>query len=206
MTHRGLVNQPRGLVPCWPVLLVAFLAVNWTSFRWLERNFCLFSALGTCNLVHLAWTAIIPAISSITHNFHSYSVIIHRIFSLDTRRMHLEHQSLHLKHPIKKPKNRFYMKKSGPIRGIFYSRWKKIEPFTSSILSKMFIISSKLLMLVISVLRSEACTAPIKYLGSTRLIVKTPSFSPQCSIRYSRCLRHVVFLSSRNGSTYDTPL
>ena len=67
------------LVPAWwPVLLEAFLAVNWTAFCWLEWYFAFLSAVTTNGLVHFAWTTIVVAPFSITHNFHSYYIVDNR--------------------------------------------------------------------------------------------------------------------------------
>ena len=114
MTHTSHIKHTRGLVPSWSVLLVAFLAVYWTSFRWFERNLCLFSAFWTSDLVHLAWTAVVVTASlSITHIFHSYFVIIQWIFRQDTRRMQWHPQCLLLNHSI------------------FYGKINKKSPFTT---------------------------------------------------------------------------
>ena len=98
---RSLFDHTRGLVPSWSVILVAFLAVYRTSFRWFERDLCLFSAIWTNCFMHLTWTAVVvSAPFSITHNFHSYIVTIRRIFSRDTPSMHTEQLHQHINNPI----------------------------------------------------------------------------------------------------------
>ena len=64
------------LVPAWwPVFLEAFLTVDWTTFCWFEWYFTFLSAVAADDLVHFAWTTVIIAPLSITHNFHSYYVV-----------------------------------------------------------------------------------------------------------------------------------
>ena len=57
------------------MLLEAFLTVDWTALGWFERNLGLLSTVAAGDLVHLAWTTVVTAPLSITHNFHSYYVI-----------------------------------------------------------------------------------------------------------------------------------
>jgi len=67
------------LVPTrWPVLLEAFLTVDWSAFGWFEWNLGLLATVAAGNLVHLFWTTVEPAPLSITHYFHSYYVMILR--------------------------------------------------------------------------------------------------------------------------------
>jgi hypothetical protein len=67
------------LVPCRPVLLEAFLAVNWTAFGRFERDLGFLAAVRADDLVHLPGAAVVTAPLSITHNFHSFYVAILRI-------------------------------------------------------------------------------------------------------------------------------
>ncbi len=50
----GLVPAPR-----WPVFLVACLAVNRPTFRRLERNLGLSSAVGANYIVHFSWLSVV---------------------------------------------------------------------------------------------------------------------------------------------------
>ena len=65
----------RYLVPAWwPVLLEAFLTVDWSTLGWFEWNLGLLATVAADDLVHFSWTTIISAPFSITHYFHSYYV------------------------------------------------------------------------------------------------------------------------------------
>lgn len=67
------------LVPAWwPVLLIAFLTIDWTSLSWLEWNLGFLATVAAGNLVHLTWTTVVPAPLSITQYFHSYYIVILR--------------------------------------------------------------------------------------------------------------------------------
>ena len=84
---RGSYLDATVLVPAWwPVLLEAFLAVNGTTFSWLEWYFTFLSAVTTNGLVHFAWTTVVVAPLSITHNFHSYYVVDN--LNRDSRYLH----------------------------------------------------------------------------------------------------------------------
>ena len=67
-----LVDEYRYLIPAWwPMLLKAFLTIDWSAFGWFEWNLGFLSTVAAGDLVHLSWTTVVPAPLSITHNFHS---------------------------------------------------------------------------------------------------------------------------------------
>ena len=69
----------RYLVPAlWSVLLVALLAIDWTTLGWFEWNLGFFATVAADNLVHLTGTTVVPAPLSITQYFHSYLITILR--------------------------------------------------------------------------------------------------------------------------------
>jgi len=55
------------------MVLIAFSAVNRTTLRRLEWNFCLIATVRACDLVHLPGATVEILPSSITHIFHSFS-------------------------------------------------------------------------------------------------------------------------------------
>ena len=67
------------LVPCRPVLLEAFLAVNWTAVGRLEWDLGFLATVRAGDLVHLSGAAVVTAPLSKTHIFHSFYVAILRI-------------------------------------------------------------------------------------------------------------------------------
>ncbi len=71
---RNPVNLQNLIPAWWPVLLEAFLTVDWTTLGWFEWNLGFLSTVAAGNLGHLSWTTVVTAPLSITHNFHSYYV------------------------------------------------------------------------------------------------------------------------------------
>ncbi|MDH5791309.1 MAG: hypothetical protein OEZ44_03925, partial [Candidatus Bathyarchaeota archaeon] len=66
-------------VSLWPVVLVAFTAVDWASLCWLERDFAFLATVCAHGLVHLPRAAVEATPISITHFSHSFSADILKI-------------------------------------------------------------------------------------------------------------------------------
>lgn len=66
-------------VSLWPVVLVAFPAVDWAALCGLERDFTFLAAVGAHGLVHLSGAAVEATPSFITHFSHSFYTDILKI-------------------------------------------------------------------------------------------------------------------------------
>ena len=69
-------TQIKCLVPAWPTLCEAFLAVDWPSLCGLERNFTVLTTFCADGFMHLAGASVVA--TPISHTFHSYPTSILR--------------------------------------------------------------------------------------------------------------------------------